>query len=182
MYLQIFFILSPPSNFVKRELLFLSGLKSSTHICYCSVNHTVVMMCADCAKWSCQIQKVQSTQNIVWSYQKSLVRGPTFEARTRARISASPLPVLLGLALMTLDHCQPSGHFLCLVGLDAFFVTLPSGLSAPNLGEKIEAQKKLGPSEDTFVEKCAHVYQREDNFSIIVFKVTINSIPSTFKT
>ena len=40
-YLRIFSSLSPPNNFVKRELPFSSGLKSRTQIGYHVVNHAV---------------------------------------------------------------------------------------------------------------------------------------------
>ena len=49
LYLRICSYLSPPSNFVKRELPFLHGLKSHTPIGYCMVNH-VVAMSAECAE------------------------------------------------------------------------------------------------------------------------------------
>ena len=53
----------------------------------------------------------------------------------RARIAPQPLkplPALLGLALIPLDHCQPSGHSLPLVSFGAFLLLYPMGLSIPN--------------------------------------------------
>ena len=49
LYLQIFLLLSPPSNFVERELPFPHVLKSHAHIDYRAVNHAIIM-CADRAK------------------------------------------------------------------------------------------------------------------------------------
>ena len=44
LYLWNFLYLSPPSNFVWHELPYLRGLKSRTHVGYCAVNHTVMIM------------------------------------------------------------------------------------------------------------------------------------------
>ena len=55
------FFHSRPSNFVKSELPFPLGLKSHTHIGYRAVNHAVMIMCADHAKWLCQIQRYNNS-------------------------------------------------------------------------------------------------------------------------
>ena len=50
LFLLICSYLSPPSNFVKRELPFPRGLKSRMHIVYRAVNHVVTILCADRAE------------------------------------------------------------------------------------------------------------------------------------
>ena len=60
-YLRIFSYPSPPNHFVERKLPFLRELKSRTHIDYRTVNRTVMIMCADCTEWSCQIRRYNNS-------------------------------------------------------------------------------------------------------------------------
>ena len=51
LYLRIFSSLSLPSNFIKRMLPFLCGLKSRTHVGYHTVKLAATIMCTDHAEW-----------------------------------------------------------------------------------------------------------------------------------
>ena len=57
LYLWISSYLRPSSNFVKGVLPFSSGLQSQRYLSYRMVKHMAMIMCADCAKWLCQIRR-----------------------------------------------------------------------------------------------------------------------------
>ena len=57
----VFCSYSLPNNFVRRELPFRCGLKSRTHIGYCTVNHAVTIMCPDRAEWLRQILRYNNS-------------------------------------------------------------------------------------------------------------------------
>ena len=78
---EFFVAISPPSSFVKCELPFLRGLESCKHICHRTVNHMVMIMCADCAEWWCKIWRYNNSP----LYVKVNIRPPPHSIKTGFR-------------------------------------------------------------------------------------------------
>ena len=77
LYLRIFSLLSPPRNFVKRELLFPHGLQSGMHIGYRVMNRAITIMCSDRAEWSKSRGTITRlhTWRSIWSLPHSVNTG-----------------------------------------------------------------------------------------------------------
>ena len=112
---DFFIAISLLSNFVKRKLPFPRGLKSRTHIRYCMVNHTVMIMCANLAEWSRQIRRYNNSPPRTWWSIWSLLHSINTGVKKRPD---SPF----WIPWVNLTHCQ--SHLWILVFDDDHLIIL----------------------------------------------------------